>query len=191
MNTSSFSSLTRTLSAFALLIGLSLAHAEGTAAPTTVLKGKSVTENNLVDALTPEEPVVTRSLRVQRDNPGQQAARKPSASLLITFETNSADLTPQAKKQLDVVAAALRNNKLAEYSFNVEGHADPRGAHDSNLSLSQQRAESVREYLITAHAIDAKRLKAVGKGDSEVLNAGNPAAVENRRVTIVTDVAKD
>lgn len=190
MNTSSTSILTRSLLAAALSAGLAMAHAEGPA-PTTVLKGKAVTETNLIDALTPEEPVVTRSLRVQRDTPGQQAARKPSASLLITFETNSADLTPQAKKQLDVVAAALRNNKLADYGFNVEGHADPRGLHDANLSLSQQRAESVRNYLIAAHSIDAKRLKAVGKGDSEVLNAKDPAAVENRRVTIVTDVSKD
>lgn len=192
MNTSVFPlralRLSRGLIAAALVAGLGLAQAEGPA-PTTMLKGKSVTEGNLIDALTPEEPVVTRSLRVQRDTPGQQAARKPSASLLITFETNSADLTPQAKKQLDVVAAALRNNKLAEYGFNVEGHADPRGTHDLNLSLSQQRAESVRNYLITAHAIDPKRLKAVGKGDSEQIDANNPAAPENRRVTIVTDVA--
>lgn len=191
MNTSvssrPFLGITRSLLAAALLAGLSLAHAEGPA-PTNVLKGKAVTEGNLIDALTPEEPVVTRSLRVQRDTPGQQAARKPSASLLITFETNSAELTPQAKKQLDVVAAALRNNKLAEYAFNVEGHADPRGTHDLNLSLSQQRAESVRSYLITAHAIDPKRLKAVGKGDSEQADTANPAAPENRRVTIVTDV---
>jgi outer membrane protein OmpA-like peptidoglycan-associated protein len=186
MNTSYATFLLRSASVLALAAGLSLANAEGPGAP--VLKGKAVTENNLIDALTPEEHIVTRSLRVQRDNPGQQAARKPSASLLITFETNSADLTPQAKKQLDVVAAALNNNKLAEYSFNVEGHADPRGTHDANMSLSQQRAESVRQYLVSAHSIDAKRLKAVGKGDSEQINADNPAAPENRRVTIVTDV---
>jgi len=193
MNKSSFiRPLIRSLSALALIAGLGLVHAEGPAhAPAggPVLKGKAVTESNLIDALTPDEaPVVTRSLRVQRDTPGQQAARKPSASLLITFETNSADLTPSAKKQLDVVAQALRNNKLAEYNFNVEGHADPRGTHDLNLTLSQERAESVRQYLITAHQIDASRLKAVGKGDSELLNTANPAAVENRRVTIVTDV---
>jgi OOP family OmpA-OmpF porin len=172
--------------AAALFTAMSPAQADP--ATTTVLKGQAVTESNLVDALTPDEPVVTRSLRVQRDTPGQQAARKPSASLLITFETNSAELTPQAKKQLDVVAAALNNNKLAEYNFNVEGHADPRGGHELNQSLSQQRADSVRAYLVSAHSIDAKRLKAVGKGDSELLNAANPAAVENRRVTIVTDV---
>jgi OOP family OmpA-OmpF porin len=172
----------------AVAMSMAMSTAQADPATTTVLKGQAVTESNLVDALTPDEPVVTRSLRVQRDNPGQQAARKPSASLLITFETNSAELTPQAKKQLDVVAAALNNNKLAEYNFNVEGHADPRGGHELNQSLSQQRAESVRAYLVSAHAIDARRLKAVGKGDSELLNAGNPAAVENRRVTIVTDV---
>ena len=188
MNTSYTTFAARTLPALALAWGMAFSMAHAQAPATTMLKGKGVTESNLVDALTPDESVVTRSLRVQRDTPGQQAARKPSASLLITFETNSAGLTPQAKKQLDVVAAALLNNKLADYSFNVEGHADPRGSHDLNLSLSQQRAESVRAYLMSAHAIDAKRLKAVGKGDSELLNAEKPSAIENRRVTIVTDV---
>jgi len=43
-------------------------------------------------------------------------------------------------------------------------------------------------YLVNAHKIDAKRLKATGKGDSELLNKDNPAAEENRRVTIVTNV---
>ena len=178
--------LTAALSSLLLAGGL---HAQNAPAGAPVLKGKAVTEDNLVDALTPPDTVLTRSLRVQRDNaPGQQAARKPSASLLITFETASATLTPQAKKQLDVVAAALRNDKLAEYNFNVEGHADPRGGHETNLSLSQQRADSVMAYLVNAHKIDPKRLKATGKGDSELLNKDNPAAEENRRVTIVTNV---
>ncbi|MDE2593617.1 MAG: OmpA family protein [Burkholderiales bacterium] len=193
MNTRTHSLTRKFLPALAFLLAAGLAYAEDPAA-TTVLKGNAVTESNLVDALTPEDaPVVTRSLRVQRDNPVKPGAaadkpRKASASLLITFETNSAELMPQAKKQLDVVAAALRNDKLAEYSFNVEGHADPRGTHDGNLTLSQQRAESVRSYLVTQHSIDPKRLKAVGKGDAELLNKANPNAIENRRVTIVTDV---
>ncbi|MEY4766827.1 MAG: hypothetical protein RI907_3500 [Pseudomonadota bacterium] len=189
---SSLSSLSRLAVLSALVLAPVLSHAEEAgAAPTTVLKGKSVTEGNLVDALTPPDTVVTRSLRVQRDgNTGQQAARKPSASLLITFETASATLTPQARKQLDVVAAALRNDKLSEYNFNVEGHADPRGDHGGNLTLSQLRAEAVRNYLVNTQKIDPKRLKAQGKGDADVLNKANPAAEENRRVTIVTDVAE-
>jgi OOP family OmpA-OmpF porin len=159
------------------------------ASGTRVLKGQDVTESNLISALTPDEPeVVTRSLKVGRDARPAGPARKPSASLLITFETNSSTITPRAKEQLDVVASALLNERLAEYSFNVEGHADPRGNSDSNLTLSQQRAESVRQYLVSAHSIEPQRLKALGKGDRELLNTQVPAAPENRRVTIVTNL---
>lgn len=156
---------------------------------TTILKGDKVTQENLLDALTPEPaPVVTRSLKVSRDNSALAAPKKKaSASLLITFETNSAELTASARQQLDVVAAALKNDRLAEYSFNVEGHADPRGHSESNLVLSQQRAESVRQYLVAQHGIAADRLKAEGKGDTDLLNRKVPAAPENRRVTIVTN----
>ena len=161
------------------------------AAGTTVLKGRQVTEENLLDALTPTDAVVTRSLKVRPSGSGVLApapVRKPSASLLITFETNSSELTGAAKQQLDVVGAALKNNRLAEYSFNVEGHADPRGSPEANLVLSKQRAESVRAYLVGNHGIVAQRLQAQGKGDSELLNRASPTAPENRRVTIVTNV---
>ena len=156
---------------------------------TTLLKGNKVTESNLLDALTPPPaPVVTRSLKVSRSTDAVLAPqKKPSASLLITFETNSSELTAPAKQQLDVVAAALKNDRLAEYSFNVEGHADPRGLPEANMVLSQQRAESVRSYLVSAHNISAERLKAEGKGDTDLLNRKVPTAPENRRVTIVTN----
>ena len=156
---------------------------------TTLLKGDKVTESNLLDALTPPpEPVVTRSLKVSRDTAGVLTPKKKaSASLLITFETNSSDLTVPAKQQLDVVAAALKNDRLADYTFNVEGHADPRGSPEANLALSQQRAEAVRQYLISAHQIAGDRLIAEGKGDRDLLNRKVPSAPENRRVTIVTN----
>jgi OmpA-OmpF porin, OOP family len=173
------------------LLLAALATTASAQAGTEMLKGNKVTESNLVDALTPpEEPVLTRSLKISRDTAGvlpAQPARKASASLLITFETNSADLTAPSKKQLDVVAAALKNNRLADYNFSVEGHADPRGNPEANLSLSQQRAESVRNYLVTEHGISAERLKAEGKGDRNLFNAKVPSAAENRRVTIVTN----
>jgi OmpA-OmpF porin, OOP family len=182
--------LSRTLCALvAALAAVLSVPATAEADTTRVLKGNDVNEANLLDALTPdEEPVVTRSLKVGRDNPVlAKPARRPSASLLITFETNSSEVTMRAKEQLDVVAAALRNDKLAEYSFNIEGHADPRGQSASNLMLSQLRAESVRQYLVEAHSISPERLKALGKGDRELLNPQVPASPENRRVTIVTN----
>jgi len=155
-----------------------------------VLRGANLTEGNLVDALTPRpEGVVKRKLVVGRDGMIVPTAQhKASASLLMTFETNSAELTPIAKRQLEIVAAALKNDRLATYSFTVEGHADPRGTADANQVLSQQRAQSVREHLVAAHGIAAPRLRAEGRGDREPLNRAYPAAAENRRVTIITQV---
>jgi outer membrane protein OmpA-like peptidoglycan-associated protein len=168
-----------------------------------VLSGKAVTESNLLDALTPaaaapavgdangdaDVAVRTRSLRVTSNTPAAAVLaprKKASASLLITFETNSAQLTARSKEQLDVVAAALKNDRLKDFSFEVEGHADARGAADANQLLSQQRAESVRSYLVGNHSIAESRLRAVGKGDTEPMNTRDVAAAENRRVTITT-----
>jgi len=171
-------------------LGLTAAAASAQAAGEPVLKGRQVNENNLLQALVPDEaPVLTRGIRVGKDAATKPApARKPAAALLITFETNSAVLTAASREQLDVVAAALKNEKLTGYSFNVEGHADPRGNTDGNLSLSQQRAESVRQYLVSVHGVEPGRLRPVGKGDAEPLNRKDVAAPENRRVTIVTNV---
>jgi len=177
------------LIATALLAGPVLIAQAQDAGGTTLLRGRQVTEENLLDALTPAPAaIVTRGLKVRPSGTmPDPAPRKPSASLLITFETNSSDLTAAARQQLDVVGAALKNERLAEFNFNVEGHADPRGSADYNLVLSRQRAESVREYLIVRHGIGAQRLVAEGKGDLELLNRAVPAAPENRRVTIVTN----
>ena len=171
-----------------------------------VLTGKAVNESNLLEALTPaaaapgaapaadangdvDVGVRTRSLRVTSNTPAAAVLaprKKASASLLITFETNSAQLTARSKEQLDVVAAALKNDRLKDFGFEVEGHADARGVAEANKLLSQQRAESVRDYLVGTHSISEARLRAVGKGDTEPMNTRDVAAAENRRVTITT-----
>lgn len=152
-----------------------------------VLKEGQADVGTLVDALAPKEPMRTRSIRIVRDDVGTPAvAPKPAkVSLLITFDTNSANLTPSAKQSLDVVGQALASDKLASARFGIEGHADPRGIAAANLKLSQLRAESVRDYLVGNANIDRARLEAVGKGDRELMNKANPEAPENRRVTIV------
>lgn len=154
-----------------------------------MMKEGQVTEGALIDALTPApEPVRTRSIRVMRDDAstgGAAPAKPASASLLITFETNSAALTARAKRSLDVVGDALASDKLGSFRFAIEGYADPRGVSAANLKLSQARAESVRDYLVDSKHIDRARLEPVGKGDQDLLNKSNPIAPENRRVTIV------
>ena len=73
----------------------------------------------------------------------------------------------------------------ASTRFTIEGHADPRGNDEHNLKLSQARAEAVRSYLLSQHGLAAERVNAVGKGSSALMNPSDPAAPENRRVTIV------
>jgi outer membrane protein OmpA-like peptidoglycan-associated protein len=158
-----------------------LAPALSCAQPAPVINEKDVSESSLVNMLTP--PPRTRSIKVTRDGKPEPA---PSASLLITFETNSARLTPQAQKSLEVVGRALKNEKLNDFRFSIEGHADPRGNPDSNMKLSQKRAESVAAFLEQSEQIPGARLKPVGKGQTELMNTSNPAAPENRRVTIKT-----
>ena len=156
-----------------------------------VLSGATLTEDRLLQALTPDGGATKRSLRVKATDASTSSLprpARPSASLLVTFHTASAELTEQARQQLDVVGAALKNERLARYSFTVEGHADPRGNPQSNLVLSQHRAGSVRSYLVDAHGIDPQRLIPDGKGDRELMNPAQPAAPENRRVTIVTQL---
>ena len=119
-----------------------------------MLSGAQLNEERLLDALTPNADVHKRSLRVKATSASRPAAppqpARPSASLLITFLTSSSELTPNAKQQLDIVGAALKNARLAPYRFTVEGHADPRGDPTANLVLSQNRAGSVRLYLVDA-----------------------------------------
>lgn len=166
------------------------------AAQEVVLKGSQVTESALIDALAidgPEGPegAKTRGFRAATRAPGDKPiGAKPNAgkaSLLITFPSNSSDLSSETMATLDVLARALQSDTLAGFTFKVEGHADPRGDATRNLVLSQQRAESVASYLVTKHAILTERLTAVGKGSTEPMNKGRADAPENRRVTIVTN----
>lgn len=161
-----------------------------------VLREGQVTEKALIDALgarnAPPPASTNGALGAPRGFkpvvPGAAppVATEPArASLLITFQVDSAELTPRAKAALDVVARALQSPQLAQRSFTVEGHADPRGGDAHNRVLSGARAASVADYLVSAHGIAAARLAPVGLGSSRLLKPSEPNAPENRRVTLV------
>lgn len=159
-----------------------------------VTKITEATEEGIADALdigVEPDTAASGALRgirptTRESAPGRKAAGPGRSNLLITFATNSAELTAESKQALTTVARALQSDKLAGFAFSIEGHADPRGQSEANLKLSEARAKSVVDYLVTTHNILPDRLLAVGKGSSELLNADKPDAAENRRVTIVT-----
>lgn len=158
----------------------------------SVLREQDITEKAIINALTPQDPTDRNETLgiMHRDTYAAQAAasaaKEFSAPLLITFKSNSSTLTQGARSALRKVARGLQSAELSRYKFRIEGHADPRGSANANMKLSETRAASVVEYLTRDGGIAAGRLTSVGKGSTEPMNLQNPAAPENRRVTIVT-----
>jgi outer membrane protein OmpA-like peptidoglycan-associated protein len=101
----------------------------------------------------------------------------------VQFYTNSNRLLPSSAKDLDRLSLYLLEHLACK--ANIYGHTDSRGNDNSNLRLSQARANSVRAYLIEK-GIDPVRLKAIGKGETEprASNDSQEGMLMNRRVEI-------
>jgi outer membrane protein OmpA-like peptidoglycan-associated protein len=119
------------------------------------------------------------------ENPARSAPQaRPSLTLQIQFEFNSSRINPESQAALSNLAVALQSSELLASAFAVEGHTDAKGNVDYNLKLSAQRAQAVRDFLISK-GVNPSRLAAQGKGSAELANAADPLAAENRRVRIV------
>ena len=137
-----------------------------------------------------EGPGQTRALRPGAASmstaPAPAPAAKPkpaSINMQVNFEYNSAEIAGSSAKTMATLAKALASPQLEGRRFTVVGHTDASGSASYNKALSDRRAAAVRRYLIDS-GIDAGRLRAVGKGESDLLNSGDPNAAENRRVEI-------
>jgi len=102
----------------------------------------------------------------------------------ITFDTNRADIKPQFKPVLDQLARSIR--QYPGTVVQVEGHTDSTGSASYNQTLSENRAASVRSYLIQ-QGVEANRVLAVGYGMSRPIADNRSAAgrAQNRRVEIL------
>ncbi|HEX6996675.1 MAG TPA: OmpA family protein [Gammaproteobacteria bacterium] len=99
----------------------------------------------------------------------------------VTFEFNSARLTPEATATLRAVAEALRGEP--DLRAEIAGHTDSSGADEYNLRLSQQRADAVLTFLAN-EGIDRTRLVARGYGETQPVadNSTEAGRARNRRV---------
>jgi len=100
-----------------------------------------------------------------------------------SFKLGSAELPDTLKKQLEVFAEVLKTKKGTGKVVRIEGHADASGAAATNQTLSQKRAEAVKDYLVELGA-DPTMLNPVGEGATKPKNTKDPFAAENRRVEI-------
>src|SRR5262245_48059892 len=126
---------------------------------------ETVDPSEVATILDRSAPIKMRSLRLLDD--GAATARPSSLSVPVSFAFDSADILPQAKSQLDAIAAGIRMLPRTQKVV-IEGHTDAVGTEQYNEELSQRRALSVRSYLV-ATGIDASRLQAVGFGKHQPL----------------------
>ncbi|CAG1022414.1 Outer membrane porin F [Patescibacteria group bacterium] len=111
--------------------------------------------------------------------------QEAALSMEIIFGYNSAELTEAAKAQLKPVGEALASGKLHDLSFIVEGHTDAVGGDSYNKSLSEQRAASVKAFLVTNYNLNPSIIQIIGMGKRNLLDPSNPTSEINRRVRIV------
>ncbi|MBB5711355.1 OmpA family protein [Sphingomonas xinjiangensis] len=101
----------------------------------------------------------------------------------ITFATNQASVQPQFRPTLDQVADVLREYR--QTYVDVYGHTDSTGSDAYNLSLSEQRATAVADYLV-GRGVETARLATRGFGETQPIasNETEDGKAANRRVEI-------
>lgn len=107
-----------------------------------------------------------------------------SIDLTVNFAYDSAQLNTDAQLLLDKLGSALNSTELANQRFKIIGHTDAVGGDAYNQTLSEQRAQSVRDYLIKRSGIAGQRLDTEGKGYSQLADPANPTSAMNRRVQV-------
>jgi len=120
---------------------------------------------------------------IQMVDSSKQTVFKPVVLPNVQFYTNSANLIPTSLSDIQQLAQHLIDTP--ELDAIVIGHTDNVGDGQSNLKLSQRRAETVRNVIISM-GVEANRLTAIGKGDKEPKadNSSEEGRLMNRRVEV-------
>jgi outer membrane protein OmpA-like peptidoglycan-associated protein len=104
-----------------------------------------------------------------------------SAIQLVQFETGKAVLLKKSYKVLDEIAALM--NSKADYRLKISGHTDDAGEDKTNQDLSERRAKTCYDYLVSK-GVAANRVSSTGFGETKPVadNKTNAGREQNRRV---------
>lgn len=103
----------------------------------------------------------------------------------LTFDVNKANIKPEFQSTLDELAVALRQ-RYPNAALEISGHTDSTGSEEYNAKLSEQRAISVKTFMI-GKGLSSERLASRGLGESSPVasNATAEGRAKNRRVELV------
>ncbi len=115
-----------------------------------------------------------------------QLLKLPQLVVEIRFDEDAAVVRPESYGTLGRIADTLTHPTLLTYKFLIVAHAASTGRRENNLTLSQRRADVIREVLVNTFKISSKRLQAIGLGEEQLLDAARPTAAVNQRIQIAT-----
>ena len=148
----------------------------------------AVAEGRFVETLRNRK---TRSLSSgEREEIATIAADKPNIDLEITFDYNSADISPASLPSVQALGKALSDPNLKGSTFVVAGYTDAAGGETYNQDLSERRADTIKRYLTDKYGIAGSDLVTVGYGKSRPKNPNDPMDPANRRVQVVNMATK-
>jgi len=103
----------------------------------------------------------------------------------ILFDSGSANIQPQSMGIIRQISQVLQQE--SGMNLNIIGHTDADGNDDTNMNLSKDRAEAVKDALVNVYNVDSERLSTDGKGESEPIgDNGTPdGKAQNRRVEFI------
>ncbi|WP_392340669.1 OmpA family protein [Moritella marina] len=105
-----------------------------------------------------------------------------SIKLEVKFANNSAEIPETAKAEIKAVADLM--TQFPNANVEIAGHSDSSGNADYNKTLSQRRADAVRDTIVNEYGAEATRVTAVGYGEEQPIADNNTkeGRLENRRV---------
>lgn len=108
-----------------------------------------------------------------------------SVALKVEFDTGKSDIKPKYHEELKTAAVFMQ--KHPESTVMIVGHTDNVGDPDDNVRLSQERANSIRAYLIDHFGVEFSRISATGVGAEKPIASNDTAEgrQQNRRIVAV------
>jgi len=110
----------------------------------------------------------------------------PTFNVDIQFDPDTPVVRPESYETVGRIADALVQSSMLPYGFLIVGHIEANGKRESNVTLSQRRADSIRDILVNTFKISSKRLQSVGLGEEQLLDPTRPTAPVNQQIQIMT-----